>query len=214
MEMSSSEAFLAASVAALAAPWRFDGLWHLHGECTAASSAASVDRRSGREAVAGGGHDLHDPEGRRAAAPSCRFPSFRPTFPSATCSRISSSASVQAQQAPQPRTVNSLGSGFVIDPAGVIVTNNHVIEQAEEITSISPTARNLKAELVGRDAKTDIAVLQGEADKPLARGAVRQFRRAAGGRLGARHRQSVRPRRLGVARHRLGAQPRHQCRPL
>ncbi|CAN5147693.1 DegQ family serine endoprotease [soil metagenome] len=63
-------------------------------------------------------------------------------------------------QAPAPRTVNSLGSGFVIDPQGVIVTNNHVVEQAEEIHVTFTDGTRLKAELVGRDVKTDIAVLR------------------------------------------------------
>jgi serine protease Do len=61
----------------------------------------------------------------------------------------------------------SLGSGFIIDPAGYVVTNNHVIADADEITVILHDNTNLKAELVGRDTKTDIAVLKVKADKPL-----------------------------------------------
>lgn len=68
---------------------------------------------------------------------------------------------------PEPRTVNSQGSGFVIDSSGLIVTNNHVIEQSEDISIILNDGTNLKAELVGRDAKTDIAVLRVKPDKPL-----------------------------------------------
>jgi serine protease Do len=69
---------------------------------------------------------------------------------------------------PEPRTVNSQGSGFVIDAAkGIIVTNNHVIEQSEDITVVFTDGTNLKAELVGRDPKTDIAVLRVKPDKPL-----------------------------------------------
>jgi serine protease Do len=59
-----------------------------------------------------------------------------------------------------PRRVQSLGSGFVIDPAGVIVTNNHVIEDADEIVANFPDGSKLTAEVVGRDLKTDIAVLR------------------------------------------------------
>ena len=62
--------------------------------------------------------------------------------------------------APRPARSSALGSGFVVIPDGYIVTNNHVIEGADEIRSISPTARKLKAELVGRDTKTDLAVLK------------------------------------------------------
>src|SRR5205807_9839491 len=61
----------------------------------------------------------------------------------------------------------SLGSGFVIDPAGYIVTNNHVIADADEITVILSDDTNLKAEVIGRDTKTDVAVLKVKTDKPL-----------------------------------------------
>ncbi len=56
--------------------------------------------------------------------------------------------------------VNSLGSGFVIDPSGFIVTNNHVIEGADDIEVVFPSGSKLKARLVGTDTKTDIAVLK------------------------------------------------------
>jgi serine protease Do len=68
----------------------------------------------------------------------------------------------------QPRKGTSLGSGFIIDPAGYVVTNNHVIADADEITVILHDDTNLKAELVGRDSKTDIALLKVKTDKPLA----------------------------------------------
>ncbi|HLZ64761.1 MAG TPA: Do family serine endopeptidase [Aliidongia sp.] len=61
----------------------------------------------------------------------------------------------------------ALGSGFVIDPAGLVVTNNHVIEGADEITVILQDNTNLKAELVGRDEKTDLALLRVKPDHPL-----------------------------------------------
>ena len=67
----------------------------------------------------------------------------------------------------KPRKATSLGSGFVIDPAGYIVTNNHVIADADEITVILHDDTNLKAELVGRDSKTDVAVLKVKTDKKL-----------------------------------------------
>ncbi|MBO0737436.1 MAG: DegQ family serine endoprotease [Alphaproteobacteria bacterium] len=68
----------------------------------------------------------------------------------------------------QPRKATSLGSGFIVDPAGYIVTNNHVIADADEITVILHDDTNLKAEVVGRDTKTDIALLKVKTDKPLA----------------------------------------------
>jgi serine protease Do len=67
----------------------------------------------------------------------------------------------------QPRKGTSLGSGFIIDPAGYVVTNNHVIADADEITVILHDDTNLKAEVVGRDTKTDIALLKVKSDKPL-----------------------------------------------
>ncbi|WP_409526932.1 Do family serine endopeptidase [Rhizobium sp. G21] len=63
--------------------------------------------------------------------------------------------------------VSSLGSGFVIDPAGYIVTNNHVIEGATDIEVNFANGSKLKAKLVGADTKTDLAVLKVEPKKPL-----------------------------------------------
>lgn len=67
----------------------------------------------------------------------------------------------------EPRRVSSLGSGFVIDPSGIIVTNNHVIDDADEITVIFHDGKHLVAKLVGRDPRVDIAVLKVESDAPL-----------------------------------------------
>ena len=73
----------------------------------------------------------------------------------------------QPGQQPPPQVVNSQGSGFVIDPSGIIVTNNHVVEEAAEITVNFSDGTHLKAELVGRDPKTDIAVLRVKPKDPL-----------------------------------------------
>ncbi|MEM9123546.1 MAG: trypsin-like peptidase domain-containing protein, partial [Pseudomonadota bacterium] len=59
-----------------------------------------------------------------------------------------------------PRRVSSLGSGFIIDEKGVVVTNNHVIADADEIEVILTDGTSFEAEIVGRDSKTDIAVLR------------------------------------------------------
>ncbi len=66
------------------------------------------------------------------------------------------------------REINSLGSGFVISADGIIVTNNHVIDQADEIEVIFQDGARLKAEVVGRDPATDLAVLRVNAGRPLA----------------------------------------------
>jgi serine protease Do len=73
------------------------------------------------------------------------------------------------QQGPNrsPRRVSSLGSGFIIDPAGIVITNNHVIAEADEINVILTDGSRLKAEVVGRDQKTDLAVLRVKPTKPL-----------------------------------------------
>lgn len=60
----------------------------------------------------------------------------------------------------RPSTVTSLGSGFVIDAEGYIVTNNHVIESADEVTVNFPNGDSAAAEIVGRDPKTDLALLK------------------------------------------------------
>ena len=69
-------------------------------------------------------------------------------------------------QRPQ-RKSSSLGSGFIIDASGIVVTNNHVIADANEITVILTDGTRLRAELVGRDTKVDLAVLRVKSDKPL-----------------------------------------------
>jgi len=71
------------------------------------------------------------------------------------------------QDQDEPRRVNSLGSGFIIDPSGLVVTNNHVIADADEISVILNDGTKLKAELVGKDTKSDIALLRVHSDKPL-----------------------------------------------
>jgi len=66
-----------------------------------------------------------------------------------------------------PHRIQSLGSGFIIDPSGIIVTNNHVIDGADEISVILQDNTTLKATLIGHDDRTDLAVLKVHSDKPL-----------------------------------------------
>jgi serine protease Do len=66
-----------------------------------------------------------------------------------------------------PQRSEALGSGFVISEDGYIVTNNHVIEGADEIEIEFFSGERLKAKLVGTDPKTDIALLKVESEKPL-----------------------------------------------
>ena len=71
--------------------------------------------------------------------------------------------------APHPRAqkAQSLGSGFVIDPSGIVITNNHVVGDANDILVIFNDGRKLKATVIGKDSKVDVAVLKVESDKPL-----------------------------------------------
>ena len=71
------------------------------------------------------------------------------------------------QQQPRPRQSQSLGSGFVISDDGYIVTNNHVIEGADEIRIEFFSGLNLTAQLIGTDPATDIALLKVNHDTPL-----------------------------------------------
>ncbi|WP_109468572.1 DegQ family serine endoprotease [Albibacillus kandeliae] len=69
--------------------------------------------------------------------------------------------------APKPRRSSALGSGFVISEDGYVVTNNHVIDGADEITIEFFSGEELPAKVVGTDPNTDIALLKVEADHPL-----------------------------------------------
>ena len=73
------------------------------------------------------------------------------------------------QQRPNqgPRSGSALGSGFVISEDGFIVTNNHVIDKADEVIIEFFNGGELEAEIVGVDPKTDIALLKVESDEPL-----------------------------------------------
>lgn len=70
-------------------------------------------------------------------------------------------------QTPPTRKATSLGSGFIIDPDGYIVTNFHVIEKAEEIIVTFSDGTTTKAKVIGRDSKTDLALLKVETKKKL-----------------------------------------------
>ncbi|MCC7426148.1 MAG: DegQ family serine endoprotease [Alphaproteobacteria bacterium] len=73
----------------------------------------------------------------------------------------------EPQQPQRPRRAQSLGSGFVIDASGLVVTNNHVIDGADEINVILSDNTTLRAELVGRDQRTDLALLRVRTDRQL-----------------------------------------------
>ena len=61
----------------------------------------------------------------------------------------------------------ALGSGFIIDPSGYVVTNNHVVGDAEKVTVIFQDDSKHPAKIIGRDPKTDLALIKIDVDKPL-----------------------------------------------
>jgi serine protease Do len=66
-----------------------------------------------------------------------------------------------------PPQAKALGSGFIIDPEGYVVTNNHVVEAAKEIKLVLADGRELKAKRVGTDPATDLALLKVDSKEPL-----------------------------------------------
>ncbi len=74
---------------------------------------------------------------------------------------------MERNNSPRKRNATSLGSGFVIDESGYIVTNNHVIGKADQIEVLFQDETKLEAELIGRDPKLDIAVLKVKSEKKL-----------------------------------------------
>ncbi|CAN1544134.1 DegQ Trypsin-like serine proteases, typically periplasmic, contain C-terminal PDZ domain [Rhabdaerophilaceae bacterium] len=72
------------------------------------------------------------------------------------------------QQGPTPnQRSQSLGSGFVVDASGIVITNNHVIAEATDVFVVFNDGTELKAQVLGKDPKTDLAVLRVTSDKPL-----------------------------------------------
>ena len=72
----------------------------------------------------------------------------------------------QIPQQPE-RKQGGLGTGFIIDKAGYIITNNHVVENADSIKVVLKDERELKGEIVGRDPQTDLALIKVEAKGEL-----------------------------------------------
>lgn len=74
---------------------------------------------------------------------------------------------LEQQQGARPQRVQSLGSGFLVDPKGIVITNNHVIDGADKIEVTFIDGTTLPATVRGTDPKTDLAVLEIKSDKAL-----------------------------------------------
>jgi serine protease Do len=102
---------------------------------------------------------------RRGQAPDFPFPEPPPGSPFEDFFREFFDRDQAPEQAPQRQS--SLGSGFVVDASGYVVTNNHVIAEADEIQVVFGDDSSYAAELIGRDLKTDLALLKIEGEKPF-----------------------------------------------
>ncbi len=106
-----------------------------------------------------------------AATPSKGMPEAQPPSPGSTLDEFfrdffGEKGALGGPNGPTPR-IASLGSGFIIDPSGLIVTNNHVIANAEQINVTLSDDTTLKAQVIGRDAVSDLALLKVDAKTPL-----------------------------------------------
>ena len=103
-----------------------------------------------------------------AKTPPMEMPQFPPGSPFEEFFKDFMDKQNQQNQNNAPHHAASLGSGFIIDAKkGLVVTNNHVIADAEEINVILQDNTSIKAELVGKDAKMDLAVLRIKTTHPL-----------------------------------------------
>ena len=131
----------------------------------AASLLPAVVNISSSETVKGDAPDGDDESGpdQSPAQPGSPFEKFFHDF----MNRQHGQNGGGNDQGDAPKKMQSLGSGFIIDPSGLIVTNNHVIAGADEITVTLQDNTVLKATLIGHDDRTDLALLQVHPDKPL-----------------------------------------------
>jgi len=92
-----------------------------------------------------------------------QMPNFPPNSPMGQMFRHFLEGQGQAHMQP----AHALGSGFLIDPSGYIVTNNHVVDHAHDVKVTLTDGQSFPAKIVGRDTKTDLALLKIDANKPL-----------------------------------------------
>jgi serine protease Do len=111
-----------------------------------------------------------------------------------------------------PRRITSLGSGFIVDPSGLIVTNSHVIS-SDRVSITLQDGTQMPARIVGRDMKTDLALLKVTSRKPLP---FAHFGDSDKAQIGDWVMAIGNPFGIGFSyrRHRFGPESRYQCRTL
>ncbi len=113
-----------------------------------------------------GGSESQPPRGRGGdGAPFPQNPEFREFFERFFDRQVPGGPGQPQGQPQRPRL--GAGSGFVVDPEGYVVTNNHVIDGADEITVTLRDGKAYEAELIGADPRTDLALLKVDAEGPL-----------------------------------------------
>jgi len=113
------------------------------------------------EKAAAGGYDLDDDSGQDSPQdfPPSPFDEFLRRF-------FQQQGHGGMGQLPEGKRI-ALGSGFIIDPAGYVVTNNHVVENADSVTVVFQDNSRHPAKVIGRDPKTDLALIKIENKEPL-----------------------------------------------
>ena len=101
-----------------------------------------------------------------------------------------------------PQRQRGLGSGFIIDSDGTIVTNNHVVNGAEKIVVTLADGKSFDAKILGTDQKSDIAILKIDAQQRFTGRRLGRFRTARSRRVGNSHRQFFWTRSHGYYRNR------------
>ena len=104
----------------------------------------------------------------------------------------------------QREQVMGAGSGFIVDPSGIIVTNNHVVGHATRITVLLTDGTELPAHVIGTDDLTDVAVIKVDAPHPLPAITWGDSSKVEVGDWTSDRRQSLWTRRVGDGRHCLG----------
>ncbi|MFQ5457333.1 MAG: DegQ family serine endoprotease [Myxococcota bacterium] len=164
---------MAVAVAAALAAGFFGGTWNAgQQEAPAAYAAAPAPSRTNLAAVPGGGSFADLAQQVAPSVVSLRVSrklkgvEFNGAFPFGPDSPFRDFFR-QFEQRSGPRVQRGLGSGVIISKDGYILTNNHVVDDADEITVRLLDKRELKGKVVGRDSKTDLALVKVESKEPL-----------------------------------------------